>query len=112
MERWPSGLRRSLGHRLKAGSRHRREKAYIVNMFYVYVIQSIPKGRYYIGSTKKVDARLKSHNSGANRSTKPYRPWRIVHTEELPDKTSALIRELQIKSYKGGRAFKALIQSS
>ncbi len=43
---------------------------------YVYVIdsQSHP-GRYYIGFTEDLDARLKHHNAGAVPSTKAYRPW-------------------------------------
>lgn len=33
----------------------------------------------------------------------------FVHTEEFITKTDALKRELEIKSYKGGNAFKKLI---
>ena len=79
-------------------------------MYFVYIIQSTLKSRYYTGSTKDLEARLLSHNSGSNKSTKPYRPWKIVYTEICVDKQTAIKREFQIKSYKGGRAFKALLQ--
>jgi putative endonuclease len=78
-------------------------------MYIVYIIRSQTTGRYYIGSTHDLHQRLAHHNSGANRSTKGKGPWEKVYTELQPDKTSALKRERQIKSYKGGNAFYQLI---
>lgn len=75
----------------------------------VYILRSLKNGRHYIGSTENIDQRLKYHNSGANKSTKPYRPWKIIYTEDFDSKKDAYNREMQIKSYKGGRAFKELI---
>ena len=42
---------------------------------------------------------------------KKYLPWKIVYTETFKTKSEAYKRELQIKSYKGGNAFKKLIKS-
>ena len=78
-------------------------------MYYVYIISSIKVNRYYIGSTEIVDKRLAYHNSGKVKSTKAYRPWKIVHTETYDSKTDAIKREKQIKSYKSGNAFKKLL---
>jgi len=78
-------------------------------MYSVYIIQSEKTNRYYIGYTNNIDDRLKHHNSGANKSTKPGIPWKIIYTENCVDKKSAWLRERQIKSYKGGEAFKKLI---
>lgn len=78
-------------------------------MFTVYIIQSKSSGRYYIGFTSDMNSRLIQHNSGANKSTKGRGPWAVVHTELFEDKKSAWLRERQIKSYKGGEAFKKLI---
>jgi len=78
-------------------------------MFYVYILQSEKSSRYYVGYTSDIDDRLKHHNSGANKSTKPHRPWKIVFKEQYLDKKTAWLREKQIKSYKGGNAFKKLI---
>lgn len=80
-------------------------------MHHVYVIQSETTGRYYIGMTENIDQRLRHHNSGANRSTRNRGPWKLVHAETQPDKISAWQREKQIKSYKGGEAFKRLIHN-
>ena len=77
--------------------------------YYVYILQSEKDERYYIGSTSNIEQRLAWHNAGKQRSTKSRIPFVIVHTEEFESKTEALKREKQIKSYKGGNAFKALL---
>ncbi|MCF8267114.1 MAG: GIY-YIG nuclease family protein [Ignavibacteriales bacterium] len=77
--------------------------------FTVYILRSIPTGRHYIGYTSEINQRLERHNAGLVRSSKPYLPWELIYTEEFADKSSAMRRELEIKSYKGGIQFKALI---
>jgi len=81
-------------------------------MYKVYVIQSSLNKRYYIGHTKNLDKRLEQHNLGKVRSTKNGNPWQLVYTEESRTKHEAYKRELQIKSYKGGEAFKRLINNN
>jgi putative endonuclease len=66
-------------------------------------------GKYYIGYTNDIYDRLRHHNSGANKSTRSGKPWKIVYRENSIDKESTWLREKQIKSYKGGKAFKKLI---
>jgi len=78
-------------------------------MYYVYIIKSEIVEKYYIGYTSNIINRLKHHNSGANRSTKPFHPWKIIYTETYNTKKEAWLRERQIKSYKGGEAFKKLV---
>ncbi len=79
-------------------------------MYQVYILKSDAYARYYIGHSKDLVMRLKAHNSGKVRSTKAYRPWKIVYSEVCKDKHMAYSREFQIKSYKGGEAFKKLIE--
>ncbi|MBU0648674.1 GIY-YIG nuclease family protein [Patescibacteria group bacterium] len=75
----------------------------------VYIIRSKKTGRYYIGSAEDENIRLKKHNAGRVRSTKPCRPWEIIRVEEYPTRQQAYKREVQIKRYKGGEAFKKLV---
>ena len=77
--------------------------------YYTYILQSLKDEKYYIGSTSNVLARLDFHNAGLQRSTKNRIPFRIVLFEEHESKDKALQRERQIKSWKGGEAFKRLI---
>lgn len=81
-------------------------------MYYVYIIYSPRCKEYYTGSTENILKRLAEHNRNIMRSTKHKGPWQVVYKEEFDIKTSALKREKQIKSYKGGVAFKKLITAS
>ncbi len=78
-------------------------------MYKVYILQSEKNGKYYIGHTQDLVVRLKRHNSGLVSSTKRYVPWKIVYTESCNTKQEAYKRELKIKSYKSGEAFKNLV---
>jgi putative endonuclease len=69
-------------------------------MFYAYILQSDFNGRFYIGSTKDIANRIDQHNSGRTPSTKPFRPWRLVHSEEFETLVDARKRETEIKSWK------------
>jgi len=77
--------------------------------FYVYILRSKMISRYYIGHAEDIDNRLSMHNKGYVKSTKAYRPWELIYTEEYETKNEAYKRELEIKSYKGGKAFKKLV---
>ncbi|MFA6587865.1 MAG: GIY-YIG nuclease family protein [Patescibacteria group bacterium] len=80
-------------------------------MFCVYILRSVNFKRYYIGHTSDLNKRVYRHNKGLVKSTKAYTPWKIVYTENLINKSLAYKREIQIKSFKHGEAFKKLIQS-
>ncbi|MHB8105018.1 MAG: GIY-YIG nuclease family protein [Dehalococcoidales bacterium] len=69
-------------------------------MFYMYILQSEISNRYYIGSTKDIAVRLAQHNAGRSKSTRNYRPWKLVYTETFITINKARQRELQIKSWK------------
>ncbi len=78
-------------------------------MFYSYILQSQKHGKYYIGSCEDLSVRVKKHNGGRVRTTKSGIPWIVVHKEFYESRVEAVRREKQIKSYKGGNAFKKLI---
>ena len=79
-------------------------------MFAVYIIQSGKTRKYYVGYTSDIEHRLEYHNRGKNKSTKSGIPWRLVGKEYFRTKKEAWLRERLIKSYKGGGAFKKLIE--
>lgn len=55
-------------------------------------------GSYYTGWSNDPERRLRVHNAGRGaRYTRSRRPVRLVYVEELPDRTSAMRRERQIK---------------
>ena len=69
-------------------------------MFFVYIIESVKIGRYYIGQTEDLDKRLKMHNQGKNLSTKPYVPWQIKWWKEYTTRSEAIRIERKLKSLK------------
>ena len=80
--------------------------------YYTYILQSEKDHRYYIGSTSDLKRRLHEHNSGKTKSLRFRRPLFVIHQEEYETRELAESRERQIKSYKGGNAFKQLILGS
>ncbi|MCK5305740.1 MAG: GIY-YIG nuclease family protein [Candidatus Omnitrophica bacterium] len=79
-------------------------------MFYVYILKN-SESKYYTGMTSKPpEARLKEHNSNANKWTKNKGPWGLIYAKAFETKKEAWLRERQIKKYKGGSAFKELIR--
>ena len=78
-------------------------------MSWVYVLQSSQNGRHYIGHAADWRTRLSQHNCGEVRSTKAWRPWVVVYKEFFETKAAAYRREMQLKSYKGGEAFRRTV---
>ncbi len=66
--------------------------------YYIYILRNLKDSKFYIGSSHDVDARLRFHNAGLQRSTRYRIPFEIVYTEKYDSKEAALIREKQIKS--------------
>ncbi|MBO8130878.1 MAG: GIY-YIG nuclease family protein [Candidatus Marinimicrobia bacterium] len=70
-------------------------------MFKVYVLKSLKDNYHYIGHTANLEKRLKEHNKGKVRSTKPHRPFKIIYTESYHNRSSAFKREMYLKSFVG-----------
>ena len=67
-------------------------------MFTVYAIKSLTKNYIYVGLTNNLDRRLNEHNTGSNRTTKPYRPFVLIYTETFNSRTEARLKEKYFKS--------------
>ena len=68
---------------------------------FIYVLRSIDKKHWYIGSSSNLEMRIKQHNSGKTRSTRPYKPWQMVYSEDFQTKSEACKREYFLKSPQG-----------
>jgi putative endonuclease len=80
--------------------------------YYVYIIFSQSRNRYYIGYTHAPEERLKEHNLGATISTRSGRPWVLVYTEKFSNKRAAIMRENAIKRMKSRKYIENLINSN
>jgi putative endonuclease len=57
-------------------------------------------GTLYTGWSTDPERRIKTHNAGKGaKYTRMRRPVKLIYTEELPDRSSAMKREVEIKKY-------------
>ena len=69
--------------------------------FFTYVLQSDTLNRNYYGSCHNLVERLSVHNKGKVKSTKAFKPWKIIYFEEFETRSEAYQRELFFKSSNG-----------
>ena len=70
--------------------------------FYCYILECAD-GTYYTGWTMDPQRRVATHNKGRGaRYTRIRCPVKLVYVEELPDRKSAMKREIAIKRMKRG----------
>ena len=80
--------------------------------YFVYIIESLKDGSYYVGSTQNLTERMERHNQGRSTYTKSKKPWKLVYTEEHPDRSSATKREIEVKSKKSKEFIEHLVKAS
>ncbi|MEK7543565.1 MAG: GIY-YIG nuclease family protein [Patescibacteria group bacterium] len=80
-------------------------------MWTIYALYNQEAGKIYIGQTNNLKRRIFEHNQkrGNHFTAKAKGMWELIYREDCADKTSALIREKQLKSYQGRQFIKKLI---
>ena len=79
-------------------------------MAYLYVLQSLASGKFYVGSTSGLTRRLSEHHRNHSPSTRGRGPWELVYQEEFHSLAAARRREGEIKSWKSHAAIELLIR--
>ncbi len=77
-------------------------------MHYVYILLSETKKKTYTGVADDVNKRLKDHNSGKVKSSRTYRPYKIIYTESFETLSEAMKKEEFYKSTTGRRKLRAM----
>ena len=67
--------------------------------YFVYFLQSLKNNDLYVGSTENLEKRVGLHNAGKVKSTKAYRPWRVLGFEEFGSRSEAVVREKFYKAH-------------
>jgi predicted GIY-YIG superfamily endonuclease len=83
-------------------------------MFWVYILQN-PNGHFYIGHTDDLVSRVANHNRTdkiAGKFTRKNGPWILVWSEQRPDRSSAMRREHEIKSWKSAKRIRSELLGS
>jgi putative endonuclease len=78
-------------------------------MYYVYVLVSESRNYIYVGITDNLDRRINAHNAGHNKTTRAYRPFRTLLTEQYPSRLEARAREKYLKSGIGKEFLKNIL---
>ena len=67
-------------------------------MYFTYILKSLKNGDVYVGSTANLKQRIALHNKGRVKSTKAYRPWKLMEYYELNSRSEAVKKELFLKT--------------
>ncbi|KKW28492.1 MAG: hypothetical protein UY73_C0044G0006 [Parcubacteria group bacterium GW2011_GWA2_52_8] len=76
---------------------------------YVYFLAG-KNNRLYVGLSADLRKRVSEHNHGKNFSTKPYRPWQLIHYEAYLNGKDAKRREKYLKTNQGARLLKRMLK--
>ena len=65
---------------------------------YVYILYTEKFDKFYIGQTNDVSDRLKRHNNGTEKATKPFIPWKMIWFTSKEVRSEAMILEKKLKN--------------
>lgn len=78
-----------------------RQARTLQNMYQVYVLDSKIRKYIYVGLTNNAEKRIAQHQAGRERTTAPYRPFRVLLLEQYTTRQEARNREKYLKSGSG-----------
>ncbi|MTI86587.1 MAG: GIY-YIG nuclease family protein [Balneolaceae bacterium] len=79
-------------------------------MYTVYAISSLSRNYIYVGFSSQLPERLKRHNEGKNKTTKPYAPFELIYTKGFDTRVEARKYEKYLKSGSGKEFLKRLVK--
>ena len=80
--------------------------------YFVYILYSTTKDKFYIGYTSDLNERIIRHNQKSKGFTGSTNDWELKYYETFENKNDAINREKQIKSWKSKIKIKELITTS
>ena len=66
-------------------------------MWHVYMIKSVGEKWHYVGSTNRLQERIKEHNNLLVRSTKSFAPLMLVFAKKFDNEKDARLFEWKLK---------------
>ncbi|MEO0239796.1 MAG: GIY-YIG nuclease family protein [candidate division WOR-3 bacterium] len=77
--------------------------------FFVYLIQSLSTGKFYIGHTNNLEDRLRRHNEGRSKYTKNKGPWKLIGFKTFQTRVEAMGFERKLKRLKREEVLKEIL---
>jgi len=81
-------------------------------MFWVYAIYNRKHNKIYIGQTENLEERIRLHDEKLFKSSYTARfdgKWELIYQEGLTTRKETLVREKQLKSFRGREYIKTYI---
>lgn len=82
-------------------------------MYFVYSIYNRKHDKIYVGQTVNLEKRISEHNDYGNKTHKFTKSfdggWILIYKEGVVSRSDALVREKQLKSYRGRQFIKQFI---
>ena len=78
---------------------------------YIYVLQSLKNGRFYIGSTNNLERRLIEHNQGRSTYTSFTKPFKMIFSQKFDNLSIARKIEFKLKQFKSKKVIIDIIKS-
>ena len=85
---------------------------FIMAEFYMYILHSNIRDKYYVGSCDDLEKRLTDHNAGRSKYTRTGKPWQLMYHETYSSRSDARRREMQVKKRKSRKYLEYLIKSA
>ncbi|MBI2438090.1 MAG: GIY-YIG nuclease family protein [Lentisphaerae bacterium] len=80
--------------------------------YFVYILQSLSSGQYYIGSTDHLVRRFRQHQTGISLATRGRGPWWLPYYEIYHTRAEAVRRERELKGKKNANSIHRIIQQA
>jgi putative endonuclease len=77
-------------------------------MYFLYILYSQSRDKYYVGSTKDLLERLRRHRSNHKGFTGTASDWELAYSAQYSSKREVLVREKEVKSWKSRKRIIAL----
>ena len=81
-------------------------------MFYFYIIRSLKNKKLYLGQTTDLKARIKSHNAGENKATKPNIPHELIFYSAFTNGKDAINCEQYFKTTAGWKRLHKMLENT
>ena len=86
--------------------------AFLLMIFYVYILQSEKDQSFYVGQTDDLTKRIRRHNAGLEKYTSKKMPWKIFWSMEVSTRTDAMRLEKKLKNLKSVKRMLEFVRSS
>lgn len=80
-------------------------------MYYTYALKSLSRNYIYVGISDNYTRRINQHNSGKNKTTKPYLPFKTIFIEKFDSRMAARKKEKYLKSGSVKEFLKSLLKN-